>query len=474
MDEAYKIAVESGNTAESNRLEELMWKLKAPNSKVSTPQYHSTNNYPFKGYRFDINHPSFYGPPDAYIHVGTEQAAKDIGGSTTLKLFVNQVNPLKTYDGIQDSQMNIIREIAKNKSLSDEEVQKLYKEWKDNLTGVHYDDLTLARNNKVRELLNRYGFDGIEYINNAEDAGSISRGLIDPKQLKLAGPTYNDNGQLIPLSQRFDFSNPDIRYSKGNPTGSEIFAERYDGNPLRWDNINKDIITGRTEAINYLNSKRKQLTDQHNVDIAKRLFNVDITPEPNPGLRASTDMQFTSTPILKGTWYPKFGVRLTFDPNSTTKGNTVFNYKDPSKDEVSLDLSSDLEDAALHEWLHRGNIGEGRGDITRAFYKWKSQKLLKPEFWNDEYFGNPQEVATNLIEIGRRNGITNAEYPGFNKAIEQLRYIINNDPNKGYLLNKTRWETKPKRVWDALQGKYMGLIPVGFGTGLMLNNNGNE
>lgn len=35
---------------------------------------------------------------------------------------------------------------------------------------------------------------------------------LDPNRVKLAGPTYDDNGKLIPLSKRFDFSNPDIRY----------------------------------------------------------------------------------------------------------------------------------------------------------------------------------------------------------------------------------------------------------------------
>ena len=62
------------------------------------------------------------------MHVGTRKAAQDIGGKRILKLYINQKNPLKTYDGIQDSQMNIINEIANTKNLSELEKQSLYRE----------------------------------------------------------------------------------------------------------------------------------------------------------------------------------------------------------------------------------------------------------------------------------------------------------------------------------------------------------
>jgi hypothetical protein len=31
------------------------------------------------------------------------------------------------------------------------------------------------------------------------------------------------------------------------------------------------------------------------------------------------------------------------------------------------------------------------------------------------------------------------------------------------MLNDTRWETKPKRVWNALRGEYIGLLPISIG-----------
>lgn len=56
--------------------------------------------------------------------------------------------------------------------------------------------------------------DGIVYENESEDKGSKSYGVSwDKAKIKLADPvTYDDNGNVIPLSKRFDMTNPDIRY----------------------------------------------------------------------------------------------------------------------------------------------------------------------------------------------------------------------------------------------------------------------
>ena len=57
------------------------------------------------------------------------------------------------------------------------------------------------------------GNDGIKYENKFEDDGSISWVALKPGQIKSAEPvTYDDDGKVIPLSKRFDMTNPDIRY----------------------------------------------------------------------------------------------------------------------------------------------------------------------------------------------------------------------------------------------------------------------
>lgn len=59
------------------------------------------------------------------------------------------------------------------------------------------------------------GYDGIRYKNAVEDVGSESIIIWDSKNIKSAEPiTYDDKGNVIPLSKRFNNKEDDIRYSK--------------------------------------------------------------------------------------------------------------------------------------------------------------------------------------------------------------------------------------------------------------------
>ena len=70
-------------------------------------------------------------------------------------------------------------------------------------------------NNQVQSLLREFGYDGVAGfygVNN--DQGQVV--VFDPSQVKSADPvTYDDNGNVIPLSERFNSESNDIRYSKG-------------------------------------------------------------------------------------------------------------------------------------------------------------------------------------------------------------------------------------------------------------------
>jgi Serine/Threonine/Tyrosine Kinase found in polyvalent proteins len=69
------------------------------------------------------------------------------------------------------------------------------------------------------------GYDGIVYKNEVEDVGSDSYIIFDPEQAKSADPaTYDKEGNLIPLSQRFNPESNDIRYlpaKKGVDEGTQ-------------------------------------------------------------------------------------------------------------------------------------------------------------------------------------------------------------------------------------------------------------
>jgi hypothetical protein len=86
--------------------------------------------------------------------------------------------------------------------------------------------------NMVREFFMSMGYDGVDYSNLS--AGKYRQYVVfDPEQIKSADPvTYDDDGNVIPLSQRFKSENDDIRYSyapdKEATSTREILANMMD------------------------------------------------------------------------------------------------------------------------------------------------------------------------------------------------------------------------------------------------------
>lgn len=279
-----------------------------------------------------------------------------------------------------------------------------------------------------------------------------------------------------PLHQR-------IFTSKGAFTGYD--PDMYTEKPMQ---AIKDFKFGRQDAWNYLGSKRKQKLDAYNAALLKRIVESDVqlSSEPflierNPQLRSMTPMQKPTSimqRIQDATWVGNNNDGFfIYHPKNWTPGEThIFKGLPASSDQMYVDTKTSLDDTAFHEYLHRGKVGDAEG-LAGWLYQWKMKHLMKPQndidpHWQ-EYAQKPWE-AVNFIEIGRKAGITNTPYPGPGPAKIIIKHIIDNDTLKGGFLNSTKWETKPKRVWDALQGKYIGLLPIGLGTNLMLNNNENE
>lgn len=304
-------------------------------------------------------------------------------------------------------------------------------------------------------------------------------------------PKYNSN-QLPRLNKRYYQSLassqleiiPQATFaSKGSFTGYD--PEMYLEKPMQ---AIRDIKSGRQDAWAYLGSKEKQQLDEYNESLLKRIFesNEQLSSEPfmiekNPQLRSMTSMK-KPTPIMQkiqdATWLGNNEDGLfIFHPKGEIQGEThIFEKLPASSDQMYLNTRTSLDDSAFHEYLHRGKVGDAKG-LAGWLYQWKMKKLMKPledidPQWR-EYAQIPQE-AVNFIEIGRKAGITNVPFPGPGPAKIIIKHIIDNDSLKGGLLNSTKWETKPKRVWDALQGKYIGLAPIGLGASLMLNNNEND
>ena len=88
------------------------------------------------------------------------------------------------------------------------------------LDRLHDDSGTL-----LREKLAYQGYDGV--VRTEADGSIYEYMAFDPEQIKSAEPVvYDDRGGVVPLSKRFDFTNPDIRFSLEDGTDDQELVER--------------------------------------------------------------------------------------------------------------------------------------------------------------------------------------------------------------------------------------------------------
>ncbi len=84
-----------------------------------------------------------------------------------------------------------------------------------------------ANNYDIAEILQENGYDGIVYTHWDSDIGKITV-VFESEQIKSADPvTYDDNGNIIPLSERFNPENKDIRFSLNTPGDTSLSPEDY-------------------------------------------------------------------------------------------------------------------------------------------------------------------------------------------------------------------------------------------------------
>ena len=183
--------------------------------------YHKRKN---KGEFVDPNHLAFlethlkhlYKHPEVYKNRVMNSA--DYSPERVKRLYTYLENPVQfNNQGKRWNQIKLsyLPEDVVNKIPKDDITRQLYQ-----LKTQHVEDLSRSM-----------GYDGV-IIDDMVDFGMSSEYKIidankpaqivitnDPRKLKLADPiTYDDNGKIIPLSKRDDFTNPDIRYSWLLPT----------------------------------------------------------------------------------------------------------------------------------------------------------------------------------------------------------------------------------------------------------------
>ena len=273
------------------------------------------------------------------------------------------------------------------------------------------------------------------------------------------------NNQVI-FSLRDDLKNGRMFKKGANTLASNKYPAKnleVNLNPDRsWnmDKIHSDVDKGTKEAIDFLESDVKKETELYNKELAKRLGYEHFTPYPNGADRARVKV----TPDYETITYPngEFAGRVYLDPN-------------PSNDMLQYNKHYNLHPTAYHETLHRGYYGMADKDRmpiggnlfehvkrktnTRDFYNFKTKKLLVPEneapdLATHKYLFEEGEAAANTMELGKRLGLQpGQEYPG-RQALEQMLKEFSESGNEHAFITKYLNMKHPKRVWNALTGKY--------------------
>lgn len=273
------------------------------------------------------------------------------------------------------------------------------------------------------------------------------------------------NNQVI-FSLRDDLKNGRLFKKEPNTLASNKYPAKnleVNLNPDRsWnmDKIHSDVDKGTKEAIDFLESDVKKETDLYNKRLAQRLGYDHFTPYPNGADRARVKV----TPDYETITYPngEFAGRVAFDA-------------DPSKDILQYNKHYNLHPTAYHETLHRGYYGMADKDRmpiggnlfehvkrkanTTDFYDFKTRKLLVPEneapdLETYNYLLIEGETAANTMELGKRLGLQpGQEYPG-RQALEQMLKEFSESGNEHAFITKYLNMKHPKRVWNALTGKY--------------------
>ena len=103
----------------------------------------------------------------------------------------------------------------------------------------------------MRDFLKSKGYDGVEYLNTYEVEEETAYIAFSSSQIKSADPvTYDDDGNVIPLSQRFNEENDDIRYSDRDSDGNILTAEQiefFKNSKVRWGGKLMPVYHGTRE-----------------------------------------------------------------------------------------------------------------------------------------------------------------------------------------------------------------------------------
>ena len=267
-DDAYMAAVESGDMATAQRMVDEA----AQDAGYNLAVFHGT------GEEFNEFERGFEG-----IHLGNYSQAGQVAAQRRMIFGNDNANVKRLYAKINNpfiiggdigtwTPQNIARVLLDRNSgettygtygnsvdISGSDIN-LTDEQRDRLFDLSYADemeVTDEYWDTLANVLEQNGFDGIQYNNEYEgDRESFSYIALRQGDVKSAAPvTYDDNGNIIPLSERFNAEETDIRYSvaleDATHPGAEMFsvAQVAQANGLRFDEDEVVLYNRKGEII---------------------------------------------------------------------------------------------------------------------------------------------------------------------------------------------------------------------------------
>lgn len=257
---------------------------------------------------------------------------------------------------------------------------------------------------KAREYLERMGYDGVN--NSDEEFIAFS-----PEQIKSADPiTYDENGKVIPLSERFNLQNEDIRYSVDDAIATEEEAQyRRDYQKVLTGESLKKLRERRIRLEGTIDGYRKndKLTEAQTKEVERLEANLDavnaeIEKKTNKAEARRTTNKNAAEAAEAAT--DSLSVRLTTaQSRRALKGQL---YEQYGISTVRRDVGAAI-DAFADKWISQGRISsrdiasfedalmqlgairvESENDYAREIRSWMANGQISVPQYVVEEFGN--------------------------------------------------------------------------------------
>lgn len=300
---------------------------------------------------------------------------------------------------------------------------------------------------------------GAGFVSGTDPVGSLYiEGVVTAP---IFNPIFKWFGKLARIgknqvsSKILSATNKNYQASIGNPVQIKQETEYYMPNQLI-----DEFKRGKEAAAKFFEHPVVQQSYSHNQELAKRLgINIPDRPE-NIGAIIRWPTKVNLTRAAENS-YAQVAQTHLGDPDAT------ISYQWMPYDKKTFTLST------IHENLHRGyysaplkykNISkEYYNNVYKpqySFYRWKTSKLLKPEY-QDSYLADISggEAGPNFIDLGRDLGLKlGQKYPGY-EAVKNM--LQNYKGFKSWMIPQLNMsEAGMRHIWDAMTGKYFA-VPLG-------------